>query len=775
MSTTIPVYIDISAGATTETSVEFSFLNTQPYTVIEWAQMIFYATEGPNAGAPREYNLTSVDLASESFFLLSLETGVEYSGYLYASTGSPDNFVKSDTILFNAAGNPASPALSDLIVTNNTGSFTVKFTFNSLNGDIPAYITYFVYSITGQTSGNLVIDIADISGNIKGLGTNGQIISGSYYTQLITPSMVQNCYSYLDEITISAKVDTSAGTSPLSNFIEATITNNAPAPIILSAVSGLSDVNGNGIIGVNYSYTQSSSDPVVQIQFQLAADASSSIWYSSNTVDISSSSISPNYVALNTITTSGEIIPYTGYFVRAFGFTQSGAITAYSNANKTAVPAFSPTAQDVGVLVISASSVGNYGTLTSTFVDPTVEGVYTVPNQSNKIVFSQGVTTLATAYGNSGLTYHGTQTNPITPNTTYTTTVTSYATLSARLVSMWQTPTSDLSGNVYYGQPVSANGQSSSIPIAPVTNLAYYSGDASVQVTWTAPIDDGGSPITKYRVYQYTSYTNPATPTSTFYDVSGTLEYVNVTGLTNGTHYYFSVEPYNFNGAGPICQMLTTPAYPSSNDTIAPIAGVALTQATPNSVNITATATANSVPVGWTDASVNFYTITPNGVFVPIGSKAYDPSNNLYVLSNVIINSSLPIYNCAVTISARTNYSPSTLQSSEPEYGTITIATTPTITAFTLSSSDVSGNWSFILNNGGQPIIDGSILLFLPPVPEFVGDVDPVITPVVIVPTSGNSVTYSGTVNYPVLPVAKQPYLLSATNAVGTTYIQSNL
>src|SRR5213079_351419 len=76
---------------------------------------------------------------------------------------------------------------------------------------------------------------------------------------------------------------------------------------------------------------------------------------------------------------------------------------------------------------------------------------------------------------------------------------------------------------------------SGSLPTAPL-NAAAVAGSQSAQVSWSAPANNGGSPVTGYVVTPYVGST-AQTPTS----VGGSTLAATVTGLTNNTTYTFKV------------------------------------------------------------------------------------------------------------------------------------------------------------------------------------------------------------------------------------------
>ncbi|MDB4882252.1 MAG: fibronectin type protein, partial [Gemmatimonadetes bacterium] len=90
-----------------------------------------------------------------------------------------------------------------------------------------------------------------------------------------------------------------------------------------------------------------------------------------------------------------------------------------------------------------------------------------------------------------------------------------------------------------------SSGTPRTVPGAP-TSLAAVGGITNAALTWTAPVSDGGSPITDYLV----EYSTNGTTWSTFSHPLSTATAITVTGLTNGTTYQFRVSAVNAAGTG---------------------------------------------------------------------------------------------------------------------------------------------------------------------------------------------------------------------------------
>jgi hypothetical protein len=84
-------------------------------------------------------------------------------------------------------------------------------------------------------------------------------------------------------------------------------------------------------------------------------------------------------------------------------------------------------------------------------------------------------------------------------------------------------------------------------------------GNGQAELSWDAPLDDGGTPVTDYVV----QYSNDGGSTwQTFADGVSTSTSATVTGLTNGTEYVFHVAAVNAVGTG---------AYSVTTDAVVPM------------------------------------------------------------------------------------------------------------------------------------------------------------------------------------------------------------
>src|SRR5438445_10158829 len=90
-----------------------------------------------------------------------------------------------------------------------------------------------------------------------------------------------------------------------------------------------------------------------------------------------------------------------------------------------------------------------------------------------------------------------------------------------------------------------ASSLTTAIPSAP-QNLQATAGVGNVTLTWQAPSNNGGSPITNYKIYRSTS-----SGTETLLTTVGNVNsYTNI-GLASGVTYYYKVSAVNSVGESP--------------------------------------------------------------------------------------------------------------------------------------------------------------------------------------------------------------------------------
>ncbi|WP_353951237.1 peroxidase family protein [Knoellia sp. S7-12] len=108
------------------------------------------------------------------------------------------------------------------------------------------------------------------------------------------------------------------------------------------------------------------------------------------------------------------------------------------------------------------------------------------------------------------------------------------------------------------------------LPTAPGTPVATV-GNLSAGLTWTAPTNDGGSPITGYQVRVSTG-----TTLVRLVNLTGTATSTTVTGLTNGTAYNFRIRAVTAVGLGAVSapsNTITAIGVPSAPGSVTATAG----------------------------------------------------------------------------------------------------------------------------------------------------------------------------------------------------------
>ena len=178
-------------------------------------------------------------------------------------------------------------------------------------------------------------------------------------------------------------------------------------------------------------------------------------------------------------------------------------------------------------------------------------------------------------------------------------------------------PTSTYLASNYWVDVVYSPTSNATAPAAP-TGVSATAGNTAAVVSWTAP-SNGGSAITSYTV---TPYIGSAAQTPTTVTGSPPATSAEVTGLTNGTAYTFTVSATNAVGTGPASSPsnAVTPNVPPTVTSVTPSSG-----STGNAVSVAPTATFSQAV---TPSTVSF-TVADSGGNPVAGTVAFSSGNTV--------------------------------------------------------------------------------------------------------------------------------------------------
>ncbi len=227
------------------------------------------------------------------------------------------------------------------------------------------------------------------------------------------------------------------------------------------------------------------------------------------------------------------------------------------------------TPSDTATVTPATLSSAPFGLLTAVLSGTAIDLSWTAPTDTGgavitgyKIERQTGSNAFVTITANTGSTSTAYGDSGLSPGITYT----------YRVSTVTAAGTSDSTG---------ATATTFTLPSSPIT-LTATPDDAITSLFWSAPLSDGGSPITDYRV-EY----NDGTGWVVFDDGVGLNTTTVVTGLTNGVEYVFQVLAMNSVGTGPASNIVpaTPSGVPDTPSGLIPILGntqVSLTWGTPS-------------------------------------------------------------------------------------------------------------------------------------------------------------------------------------------------
>jgi len=254
--------------------------------------------------------------------------------------------------------------------------------------------------------------------------------------------------------------------------------------------------------------------------------------------------------------------------------------------------------------------------------------------------------------------------------------------------------------------PSSTSGGSAA---AAPTGVTAVAGNASAQVSWTAPTSMGGSPVTGYLVHVLAN----GLPTIMNIVANAPHTSLNVTGLNNGTHYTFQIQSVNAFGVGP-------GSLPSNS--VVPVA-----QAPPAGVvpgvptGVTAVGGTNSASVTWTaPANSGSSAITNYNVIVLAASSPTGLSMNVAApaLQVVVggltagVNYSFQVHAISAAGDSGASATSNVVTPSSPAPAG-SAPSVPTSVVAVAGKASASIAWTAPASNGGQPITSYTVVALL--------------------------------------------------------------
>ncbi|MFM8283247.1 MAG: fibronectin type III domain-containing protein, partial [Planctomycetaceae bacterium] len=229
------------------------------------------------------------------------------------------------------------------------------------------------------------------------------------------------------------------------------------------------------------------------------------------------------------------------------------------------------------------------------------------------------------------------------------------------------------------------------VPTAPGAPFGTR-GDRQVALSWTAPSDNGGTPVTDYVVEFRENVTGAGW--QTFADGVSFATSATVTGLVNGTSYLFRVRAVNLAGSGPVSaesSPVTPLTFPGIVQAVGTVAGN-------GQVRLSWTAPVDNGGTPVTDYVVQFRPDTASGLWSTFadGVSATTGATVTGLTNGTAYRFRVAAVN-PVGIGSFVEAGPAT---------PFTVPGTPTALSGTIGDSRVTLSWTAPAATGGSPITD---------------------------------------------------------------------
>jgi uncharacterized protein (TIGR02145 family) len=492
-------------------------------------------------GATSPINVTGLTNGTAYTFRVVATNAIGNSVASAASTAitpvAPNTVPGPPTSVVAIAGN-ASASVAFVAPTNNGGSAITGYTVTSSPGGITATGPTSPINVTGLTNGTaytFTVVATNAIGN-SSPSTASSAVTPSAPTVPGPPTSV-TAVGGNAQATISFTAPASNGGSAITGY---TVTSS---PGGITATGATSPLNVTGLTnGTAYTFRVVATNAVGNSVASAASTAVTPV--PPNTVPgpptavvATAGNASASVAFLAPTNNGGSAI--TGYTVTSSpgGFTATGATSPINVTGLTNGTAYTFT-------IVATNSIGNsVASAASTAVTPVAPN--TVPGPPTAVVATAGNAQASVAFvaptnnGGSAITGYTVTSSPGGITATGATSPINVTGLTNGTAYTFNVVATNAIGN-----SVASAASTAVTPVAPntvpdpPTAVVATAGNASASVAFVAPTNNGGSAITGYTVTS-----SPGGITAT-----GTTSPINVTGLTNGTAYTFSVVATNAIG-----------------------------------------------------------------------------------------------------------------------------------------------------------------------------------------------------------------------------------
>ncbi len=236
------------------------------------------------------------------------------------------------------------------------------------------------------------------------------------------------------------------------------------------------------------------------------------------------------------------------------------------------------------------------------------------------------------------------------------------------------------------------------VPDAP-TDVETAPGNTEVTVSWTAPSGTGGVVITDYTVYWGTEAAVTTDTTTKKSTGNGSVTSLTITGLTNGTMYYFIVTATNSIG-----ESVASTAVSATPATVAPDAPTDVATA-PGNTEVTVSWTAPSDTGGADITDYTVYWDTVAAVTTDTTTKKSTGNGSVTSLTITGLTNGLSYYFIVTATNSIGESVASTAVSATPA----TVPEVPTDVETAPGNTEVTVSWTAPSDTGGADITDYTV------------------------------------------------------------------